>query len=338
MQKKRILYIGNKLSKHGNTATSIETLGPLLASEGFVVKYASSKKNKIFRMIDMLAATLRYSLSTDYVIIDTYSTVNFWYAFGVSQICRIFNVSYIPVLRGGNLPERLAKSPKLCKMIFANSYKNIAPSGYLMDAFAKAGFDNLTYVPNTLEVDNYEFWPRTNLRPKLFWVRSFSPIYNPKMAIDVLKILKREFPDASLCMVGPDKNGFQSEIVSYARQNDVAVAFTGKLSKPQWHELSREYDIFINTTHYDNTPVSVIEAMALGLPVVSTNVGGIPFLLEHDKTALLVEDSDVEAMVANIVKLVSDQDVSQRLANQARSLVETFDWHKIKYKWVEILK
>ncbi len=338
MHKKRILYIGNKLSKHGNTATSIETLGPLLEAEGFELRYASSKKNKIFRMLDMLWTTLRFAFRTDYVIIDTYSTVNFWYAFAVSQLCRIFGLKYIPVLRGGNLPDRLAKSPKLCSMIFSHSYKNIAPSGYLMDAFSKAGFQNLTYIPNTLEVANYEFLKREVFRPKLFWVRSFSPIYNPKMAIDVLKILKTEFPDASLCMVGPDKNGFQQEIVDYASQQAVAVTFTGKLSKPDWHKLSREYDIFINTTHYDNTPVSVIEAMALGLPVVSTNVGGIPFLLENAKTALLVNDSDAQAMADKIRELTMSDAIAKSVADRARNLVETFDWHKIKYNWIEILK
>ena len=81
---KNLLYIGNKLSSQGITATTIETLGPLLESAGFNVRYASEKKNKLLRLLDMMVQTIRYKSETDCVIIDTYSTYNFWYAFAVS--------------------------------------------------------------------------------------------------------------------------------------------------------------------------------------------------------------------------------------------------------------
>lgn len=335
---KRLLYIGNKLSAHGNTATSIETLGPLLESEGFLVRYASSRKNKLLRILDMLWTVVRNARRTDYAIIDTYSTSNFWYAFLISQLCRMLKVRYIPTLRGGDLPARLKSSPALCHMLFSNAYLNVAPSGYLMDAFSKAGFSNLRYIPNTIQLSDYVFKIRESVRPKLLWVRSFSPIYNPKMAIDVLVALKLEFQDAELCMVGPDKGGYQKEIVDYALAKSAEVKFTGRLSKPAWRALSDQYDIFINTTHFDNTPVSVIEAMALGLPVVSTNVGGIPFLLEHEKTALLVRDSDTEGMVRAVVSLVSDAAMVKATGQSAYVVASGFDWEAVKRDWLEILK
>lgn len=336
--RKRLLYIGNKLSAHGSTATSIETLGPLLESEGFGLRYASSRKNKLLRLLDMLGATLRNAPKTDYVIIDTYSTANFWYAFLVSQLCRLLRLRYIPVLRGGDLPNRLERSPRLCAMIYRHAHVNVAPSGYLMQAFGKAGCPNLVYIPNTIVLENYTFRKRGAIRPRLLWVRSFSPIYNPKMAIDVASRLKQKFPDASLCMVGPDKNGLLGEIAQLARDLDADVRFTGKLSKPEWTALSEDFDIFINTTHFDNTPVSVIEAMALGLPVVSTNVGGIPFLLENERTALLVNDNDAHAMAQSIERLVESQLLSSSLAINAQAEVENFDWKRVRGQWLEILK
>lgn len=335
---KNLLYIGNKLARHGYNQTSIETLGPMLESEGYHVVYASSKKNKALRMLEMIWKTLRYSRQTDYVLIDTYSTYNFWYAFLISQLCRLLGLKYIPKLHGGDLPNRLQKNPRLCRLIFKNSYLNAAPSGYLLTAFQKAGFWKTIYIPNTIDIRNYPFKPRPELKPKLLWVRSFSPIYNPEMALRVLEQLRKNFPDAELCMVGPEKFGNLAKMKALAEQLGLKVTFTGKLSKEEWTKLSQDYDIFINTTHFDNTPVSVIEAMALGLPVVSTNVGGLPFLLQDWKTALLVNDNDTAHMAGCISEILKDEVLKETLVNNALKLVQEFDSEKVKWKWFEILK
>lgn len=333
----KILYIGNKLAKHGMTVTSIETLGVFLTREGFPVIYASSKRSKILRLLEMLYKTIKHKKEVDYVLIDTYSTRNFWYAFFVSQLCRLLNLKYVPKLHGGDLPKRLLKSPVLSKMIFENAYKNIAPSLYLYEAFSNKGYAEILYIPNTIELEKYPFTHRAVITPKLLWVRSFTTIYNPEMAIRVFSLLKKEFPNAELCMVGPDKDGTLKKIQKLSDEKQLNVKFTGRLTKEEWISLSKNYDIFINTTHFDNTPVSVIEAMALGLPVVSTNVGGISYLLENNKTALLVNDNDSEAMVVAIKQLLKDDSLKQTLVQNASLCVQEFDWQVVKNKWTHLL-
>lgn len=335
---KQLIYIGNKLSIHGNTATSIETLGQFLENEKFKINYASSKKNKILRLLDMIFTTLKYFKKSDYLLIDTYSTQNFWYAIIISQLSRVLKLKYITKLHGGDLPNRLIKSPFYCDLIFKNAYKISVPSKYLYGIFIKKYPSNLIYIPNTIEINNYNFLERKNLEPKLLWVRSFSEIYNPKMAIDVLYNLKKQFPKAQLAMVGPDKENILENYIKYANGLNVKVHFLGKLSKEDWISMSKEYSIFINTTHFDNTPVSVIEAMALGLPVVSTNVGGIPYLLNDTFDALLVNDNDTNAMVSAIKKLILNAEFANSIAENARKKVEAFDWEIVKLKWIEILK
>ena len=338
MNKPNLLYIGNKLSIHGNTATSIETLGSFLENEGYFIYYASCKKNKIIRMIHMFYSTLKYSRKIKYVLIDTYSTQNFWYAFIISQLCRILNLKYITKLHGGNLPNRLIQNPFYCKLIFKNAYKITAPSGYLLDAFKNSNYNDIIYIPNTIEVNSYPFLKRKNESPKLLWVRSFSKIYNPKMAILVASILKKDFLNITLCMVGPDKENLLKECIEYAKELNISVTFKGKLKKEEWIELSQDFTIFINTTHFDNTPVSVIEAMALGLPVVSTNVGGISYLLKNKENALLVNDNDAIAMTEAIKELYFNYDLANKISINARNYVENFDWNKVKYEWLKILK
>ncbi|HKO76879.1 MAG TPA: glycosyltransferase, partial [Flavobacterium sp.] len=80
------------------------------------------------------------------------------------------------------------------------------------------------------------------------------------------------------------------------------------------------------------------EAMSLGLAVVSTNVGGIPFLLEDQKEAILIPDSDVEKMVEAIDRLIGDSELVFKITTNARRKAEQFDWNVVKKEWMTILK
>jgi len=334
---KHILYIGNKLSKSGSNVTSIETLGSFLKNEGYKVIMSSSKKNKVLRLIDMLLTTIKYSKKVSHVLIDTYSTQNFYYAVLVAQVCRILHLSYIPILRGGMLPGRLKKSPKLCKKLFNGAKHNIAPSMYLYEAFSAEGYTNLKYIPNTIEIKNYDFLLRKEIKVNLLWVRSFSEIYNPALAIKIVEALIKKGVTTSLTMVGPDVGGLLEQCKRIVEEKNLPITFTGKLSKEAWIALSKEYDVFINTTNFDNTPVSVIEAMALGLPVITTNVGGIPYLVDENKTGILVNPNDEHLFVEKIIYLLNHPLEAENLSVNARNLVETFDWEKVKTKWNAIL-
>lgn len=335
---KSILYIGNKLQNKRSNVSTIHTLGALLESENFKVYYASSKANKVLRLLDMVFTFFKYKTKVDYVLIDTYSTQNFYFVLIISQLCRVFKVKYLPNLNGGNLPMRLEKNPILCSWIFKNAYIKISPSQYLIDAFKNFGYKNVIYIPNTIVINNYEFKERDFTSIKLLWVRSFSEIYNPKLAIKVLKKLKEDNIDASLCMVGPDSDGSFYKVKNFAKALNVEVNFTGKLTKGEWIKLSKNYTIFINTTNFDNAPVSVIEAMALGLPIVSTNVGGIPFLITNKKEGILVEQNNTEAMVNAIKSIYNNVEFAKLLTINARKKVEQFDWQIVKKLWLEILK
>ncbi len=335
--KKNLLYIGNKLHNHGFNKTSIETLGAFLAEESYVITYTSSQKKQFIRFLDMIITTFLKVRKVDYILIDTYSTSSFWYSFFCSQIARFFKAKYIPILHGGDLPNRLKNNPYLCKLIFKHSYANVAPSNYLLEKFKEKGFKNVIFIPNSIELKDYQFKQRTIIQPKILWVRSFAKIYNPKMAVEVLKLLKEKYPVASLTMVGPDKDGSLIETKEFAKSLNLEVNFTGKLSKKEWTDLAAEHDIFINTTHFDNTPVSVIEAMALGLPVVTTNVGGIPYMLTNNENALLINDTMSIEMVNAIDNLLNDSLLTEKITTNAKLLVYNMDWQRVKLKWGELL-
>lgn len=333
---KRVLYIGNNLKRSTKYPTTLETLSNNLKKEQFQVKVSSNKNNILLRQLDMLFAILKYKKS-DYLLIDTYSTTNFYYAFFCSQLARLLKLKYIPILHGGNLPYRLKQSPFLSKLIFKNAYKIVAPSNYLKSVFDTALYPTV-YIPNTIEIVDYTFFKRKERRPNLLWVRALKELYNPEMAIEVLKILKESFKEAKLCMVGPFVDSSYNKCLHLTEKYNLAdsVEFTNVLSKEEWHKKSELFDVFINTTNFDNTPVSVIEAMALGLPVVSTNVGGLPFLIKDKVDGLLVAKNNSKEMAKSIIAILENK--YPHLEKNAREKVEKFDWKFARNQWLSILE
>jgi len=333
-----ILYIGNVLSLQGSTPTYIETLSYLLSHRYSILK-VSAKKNQIQRWIEMTISIIRYQRSINIVLVDTYSSLGFYFAMSTAFICRCLSIPYITILHGGNLRLRLVNSKWSSSFVFSNAELLIAPSNFMYSLFKEFGYNNILFIPNVIEIKNYKLKERISIAPRLLWVRSFHNVYNPLMAIKVLQKLSIHFPLAELCMVGPDKDGSLEKCKEYVNSNNLfsKVKFTGVLSKSDWLIYSQDYDIFINTTTVDNTPLSVIEAMALGLPVVSTNVGGLPFLVSDNETGLLVNSGDVDAMVSKIEFLISNPSFSFQLAQRARSHVESFDWEVVKGSWFTLL-
>lgn len=316
------------------------TLSKLLSDEGYMVTCSSSKSNIIFRLLDMCITVIanRNRNRTDYILIDTFSTLNFYYAFIISQLARLFLIKYIPILHGGNLPSRLDKSAFISKLIFNNSYKNVSPSKYLAFEFEKRNYKTV-YIPNGIPIEEYAYKARKNLTPKLLWVRAFEKTYNPLLAIKVLEKLRKHYSEASLSMVGPDKDGSlqrSKELVSKLNLTK-NITFTGVLPKEEWHKLSENFDIFINTTNTDNMPVSILEAMALGFPIVSTNAGGLPFLISDGEDGLLVPVNNEEIMVNSIVELINNPIKAAKLSENARKKAENFDLLSIKQQWKTIL-
>jgi glycosyltransferase involved in cell wall biosynthesis len=340
MKEVSLIYIGNKLSGHGFTPTTVETLGPRLAKD-YRVFTASSVKNKLVRLLHFWWIILA-NRKADFLIIDTYSTSAFLFAWTSARLARWVGLRYIPILHGGDLPKRAAKSPIRVQTYLSKAYRVVCPSPYLRQAMEQVVSLEYRIIPNAIDIADYAFKQRDKLPEcgfKLLWVRSFHEIYDPGMAVRVLKALHdRGYRQTTLCMVGPDKDGSMEEVRVLADHLKISpfLKVTGKVSKTEWLVLSTDYDLFINTSRVDNAPVSIIEALALGLPVVSTNVGGISHLLNDGKNALLVEPNNVDAFVDAVLSF-EEGSLYSRLSKEGRALAEEFSWASVARQWKEVL-
>lgn len=333
-----ILYFGTMLSRHGKSPALMELVVPRLAKFKVIGAY-SNKRSQVLRLVEMVFMLWRFRNVCTIVFIDTFSTTAFWYCYILAFMCKWLRIPYLPVLHGGLFERRLNQTPKLCHHVFAHAAVNISPSLFLKNIFERRDF-KVKYLPNFIELEKYHFLKRSYFKPTLLWVRAFHEIYNPAMAVEVVHLLKNRFPDVSLTMVGADKDGSLAKVKELSGFLGIQerIKYTGYLPKEDWINLAVHSDFFLNTSTADNMPVSVIEGMALGLIVISTNVGGIPYLLDDSVDSCLVENNDAKAMAKKIEAILDNPIAGERISSSARKKIENFSWDVIRKQWLTVIQ
>ena len=338
-RKLRVLFVGTHLLPAAGNRSVGEGIAEGLARSGFQVTLTSRVRSRPLRVLDMLATVWRSRENYDVAQVDVYSGAAFRWAEWVTRVIRAARKPYILTLHGGNLPEFAKRNPaRVARLLGSATAAVTAPSEYLADAMRLVRSD-VRILPNPLDLDSYVYHERTLLKPRLVWLRAFHQIYDPVLAVRVLAQVATYADDAHLTMIGPDKDGTLSAVRAEAKRFRVLdrIVFTGGVPKsevPQWLAAS---DIFLNTSTIDNAPVSVLEAMATGLPVVSTAVGGIPHLLENGRDGLLVPAGNAEAMAAAVKRLLTEPELAGQLSRNARAKAETFGWDTIIPRWEALL-
>jgi glycosyltransferase involved in cell wall biosynthesis len=328
---RNVILIGNYLSHAGVSRSVGEDLAIRLRDRGWKVITTSDKLARIPRLMDILFTIWGRRHEYRVAQIDVYSGLAFTWAEAAGWFLGRLKKPFVITLHGGNLPQFAARRPGRVRRLLRLAHVVTTPSRYLYETMQPYS-QKIRLLPNPINFDSYIFRHRTNPGPNLIWLRAFHEVYNPTLAVRSLAQLMTDYPEARLMMIGPDRgDGSLDETKNVARELHVLdrIEFPGGVSKndvPTWMDKG---DIFINTSNVDNTPVSVLEAMACGLMVVSTNVGGIPYLLEDKITALLVPPKNPPAIADAIQRLLTDQDLAQSLVKNARKVVERFDWSAI---------
>jgi glycosyltransferase involved in cell wall biosynthesis len=338
-ENRTVLLVGNFLSASGGSSGICEDLAEHLRGYGWRVITTSSQRGRIARLADMI--TTAWTRRNEYAVaqVDVYSGAAFFWAEAVCWVLRRAKKPYILTLHGGNLPQFARHWTQRVSWLLESATVVTVPSAYLL-ASMKSYCQTLVMLPNPIDISHYGFRLRESVKPRLMWLRALHHVYNPSLAVEVLARVRTKFPDSHLTMVGPDKgDGSLQAAVLRAKELAVETAFQvrGGIYKADVPNVLAEGDIFLNTTNVDNTPISVIEAMASGLCIVSTNVGGLPFLLTHEQDALLVPPNDAEAMTKAVERLLIEPYLAQRLSKQARWKAEQFDWTFILPRWEALL-
>ncbi len=333
-----VCLAGPMLGRHpGWVVSQGEILAELLQARGQQVHLTSSELNPIRRALDMVRTLVTQRHTIDVTVVMVFSGRGFAAADLTSWIARRLGQPLIYCLRGGNLPTFAARHPRWIARVMRRADLLIAPSRYLAAQLPSWG-PPVEVIPNIVRLERYPFALREKLRdpgaPRLLWMRTFHDIYCPELALEALALVRERFPGATLTMAGQDAGLLaQTKDRAKALGLDEIVRFAGFLDRAAKEREFEQHDVFLNTNKVDNMPVSVVEAAAFGLPVVATEVGGIPYLLRDEATALLVPSGDAQAMAAAIERLARDPDLTRRLSRGGRRLAEESAWPTVAKAW-----
>ncbi len=273
--------------------------------------------------------------------------------FGRADVVHVFSASYssfllapLPAIaaarllgkpvvlnyRSGQAPDHLQRSA-IARRALAAVELNVVPSRFLVDVFATFGID-ASIIPNVVDVDRFRYRERDPLRPRLLSTRNFEDLYNIACTLRAFRLVQDRWPEAELTLVGsgPDEPRLRA-LASELRLN--GVTFAGRVSPDAIARYYADHDIYVQTPNIDNMPTSVIEAYASGLPVVSTEAGGVPAILTDGVHGALVPLDDHAALAARVSELLDDPDRARERARNARERCRACTWTAVRPLWIE---
>lgn len=209
------------------------------------------------------------------------------------------------------------------------------PSGYLVDVFGRHGLPARA-VFNFVDVEKLPYRERREIRPIFLSNRNLEPLYNVRCTLDAFAVVQREIPDARLTVAGDGSE--RSALEAHARHLQLRnVSFIGRVPADRMGELYLKADVYLNSSNIDNMPLSIIEAFAAGIPVATTDAGGIPYILRHEETGLMVPTGDASALAAAALRLVREPGLASRLSTRARAeCLRQYVWPAVEEEWLRL--
>lgn len=248
-------------------------------------------------------------------------------------VSKLFRKKTILNYHTGEAEEHLKNWKLTAKPTMKWFDKLVVPSQFLVDIFAKYEL-KAEAIYNFVDTDKFKFKNRNKLRPIFLSNRNFEAYYNVSCVIRAFAEITKVFPEAQLIIAGfgSEETKLKILVTDLEQKN---VEFVGKIPNDEMPELYNSADIYLNASTVDNMPLSLIEAFAAGIPVVSSNAGGIPYLIDHEKNGLLVEMNDYRSLANEAIRLLNDNDLAQNIIKAARLESEKYEWQKVKKDWLD---
>lgn len=295
------------------------------------IKFVRSVLTPLFYLIELLTRVPRYD------IIHVFSASYFTFVYVTVPAllaAKLFGKKTILNYRSGEAEDFFTRWGKALLGIVRAFDAVIAPSNFLVDVFAKLDVKARS-ISNFIFVDKYIFRERLPLRPVFLSNRILEPLYNIDCILRAFKIIQSKYADAKLIVAheGFDRKRLEA-IACDLKLND--VEFVGLVPHERIAELYDAVDIYLNSPNLDCMPGSLIECFASGLPIVSTNAGGIPYIVEDGVTGLLVELNDHGAIAEKAMLLIENAEVAKRIIENGRREAEKYSWTHVREKWLDL--
>jgi L-malate glycosyltransferase len=250
-------------------------------------------------------------------------------------VARMLGKPVVINYRSGEAPDHLQRS-SIARATLVRTDANVVPSNFLRDVFARFGLA-ADVIPNVVDVTRFRFVPRRPLRPRLLSTRNFEPLYNVACTLRAFRTIQAHYADASLTLVGAGSE--EARLRALAAELGLrSVTFAGRVPPTEIWRSYADAHVYVQTPNIDNMPSSVLEAFASGLPVVSTDAGGVPAILTDGLHGLLAPVGDHDAIAHQVLRLLSDQALVDRVTEGALASCAAYRWEIVRDQWLSLYR
>lgn len=350
----RIGLVGPLPPPSGGMANQTLQLYKLLADEGLTVELVQTNApyrpawignivivRAIFRLLFYIVQLWKTAGRVDVFHIMANSGWS-WHLFATPAVwvAKMRKTPAVINYRGGEAEKFFKKSFRMVKPTLAASARVIVPSRFLHQVFTQHRVE-VDIVANIIDIERFtpeHEQSRSIDAPHLLVARNLESIYDNATALRAFKEILNEIPMATLTIAGtgPEKENLYALVKELAIEEQ--VHFTGRVDTQQMPALYQSAQLMLNPSRVDNMPNSILEALASGVPVVSTDAGGIPFLVEHEKTALLVPVENHHAMAIAAIRILRNQQLSDSLRAAGLEFVQQFSWPVVRDQWLYVYR
>ncbi len=250
-------------------------------------------------------------------------------------VARAYRRPIVLNYHSGEGPDHLARS-RVARAAIARADHRVVPSAFLAEGFRRHGLD-ASVVPNLIDLDQFAFRDRRQLRPRILSTRNLGHPYNVACTLRAFRDVQERCPEASLTVVGagPEAMSLRQLARDLQLRN---VRFAGRVEPDAMAAMYDAHDVYLQSPDIDNQPLSVLEALACGLPVVSTDVGGVRGILQQGRLGLLAAPNDHRTLAAHVLHLLAHPEEARVMAASARASLQAYAWSSVRSEWLRVYR
>lgn len=329
-----ILLISNYVMGVGGINTQVDLLHTYLNKENTIqADIFSTKGNPLQRF---WKAFLLIHIAKRYDVLHVHACSYWGMVPAVMGIIagKLLRKRIIITYHGGEAAEFFAKHTKFVQRWLGRADKIIVLSGFLKNIFEQYDIP-CEIIPNIIELQPHQQLIENSRITRFISIRHLEPLYDIPCILQAYEYVLKRYPYITLNILG--KGSLQQNLEQFVIEHKLTgVRFLGQIPNQQIYEHLNNADVMLSASKADNMPMSLLEAMNMGILVIATKVGGVPYIIEDGKTGLLFPSGDVQQLADKMIWALENPTNVQGIVKNAQVNVQQYSWKNIKEKLIQI--